>query len=226
MSLRITLPAVLALFACGGSSDSGGTTAHTTSTSTTGTTGTTNTVTTNTMPTYNCEEGGLGDIDPTCCEQWPDVTFGYGELALDGVYQNGDQAVMVRGPQGGWHILGAFQACNFRTVVSHEWRTVHKATGTVLGENVDSSDPKAQPPLVLMVADDTCCGHYANVTLILDSTSLGASPPEVLCNEEIVMTWEVLDEDGRRVTEEVTVIGRGDCVDKDICPPPDGVVCE
>ena len=129
--------------------------------------------------------------DP-CLARRARMTVGAGEDAFEPLVAEQD-VTMVKGPQGGWHIVTSFTARNVLRLLAVTYKVTDVATGTIL-HDVDQN--------LLMLTDDPtwmCNGYALNHQSVLpDELTIDAvtgTPPEVLCGRlvELDVTIKVHD---------------------------------
>ena len=156
----------------------------------------------------------VGVIESTCrCEE-PSIEIGSTANSFVPIEDGGD-AVMVFGPQGGWHIWGAIKTYNTRDVVKIQFQVRDLVSDTLV---VDVSNQ------VGLAMGDDCSGTYTGMYGFLDFMHLVDgeldTPPELLCNHPIRLSMSLTDTGGRTIAKEVDLFARPDPADSDTCTAP------
>jgi hypothetical protein len=153
-------------------------------------------------------ESGCDPADPCACEPAA-VEVGGGEDAFVPV-SDGAEAVMVHGPQGGWHVLASARFANTSETVTIHYTIEVPSLGAVVSDNVYK---------VYMLRDGECGGYYPAMYGYLNVTDLVSgdadTPPEILAGEELVLRLDVVDFDGREASDELRAVATPDPVDVD-----------
>ncbi len=157
----------------------------------------------------------VGVIDDACrCEE-ASLEIGSGPNQFVPI-EEGEDVVMVFGPQGGWHIWGSIRAINTRDVVKIEFQVRDLVSDTIV------VDVKNQVGLAM---NDDCSGTYTGMFGFLDVMHLAEgdldTPPELLCNHPIRMSMSMTDTGGRAVTRELDLYARPDAADSETCTAPE-----
>ena len=203
----VVVLSTLLLWACSGPdttdvSDGTDTTGSDT-TNTTDTTDTTDTVDTNdTVPS-----------DP-CLASPAVLKLGTGFEAFEDL-EDGDELVMIHGPQGGWHMTGAVTLENSTELVILEFSATHVATGISVSE---VTHPIAMVPTT-GGTEWQCMGQALDQYIYLDVEELAAkiddkkrvTPWALLCGEEIEIRLAAKTPARELLAEaQVTVVGLND----------------
>lgn len=154
------------------------------------------------------EPDDTGDVEPLPCEERePSIEIGTGDVTFEPLSEN-EPVVMVHGPQGGWHMLGSVRTHSMHNVIE-----VH-FTVTDLESSVVVADNRYR---VAVVEDGDCTGYYPGMYGYLNVADLvtehASRPPEVLGYKIVQMRMEVVDYEGRSVTETLMVTAQPDPVD-------------
>jgi hypothetical protein len=138
-----------------------------------------------------CATDTGSSLDPSCPCDAPAVEVGGGDIDFVPL-SDGDPLTMVHGPQGGWHVLGSARMTNLAPIVAIHY------TVDVLSLDARVSDQNLR---VQMISDSACTGYYPGIYGYLDVTALASgeadTPPELLAGDELLLTMEVTDLDGR-----------------------------
>lgn len=142
-------------------------------------------------------EGGEGGADGAAdggpadpCGESAVVEVGTGAAAFE-PFGDPPSAVMVHGPQGGWHMLGSLRVTGLQQIVSVRYTITHQASGVVVADN--------QYRVGMLYDADTCVGSYPgmygylNVTELVDGEA--DTPPELLSWQPVELCLEVDDGD-------------------------------
>lgn len=133
--------------------------------------------------------GDGGPVDP--CGEAAVVEVGTGAAAFEPFGQP-PTAVMVHGPQGGWHMLGSLRVTGLQQIVSVRYTVTHQASGVVVADN--------QYRVGMLFDADTCVGTYPGMYGYLNVAEMAAgdadTPPELLSWQPVELCLEV--DDGAR----------------------------
>lgn len=147
-----------------------------------------------------------GPADPC---QVPVVDVGTGDDAWEDLSE-GDPAVMVHGPQGGWHVLGSVRATATLQIVTVDFLITDLPSGEVIASNI------YQVALREDVVE--CGGEYTGMYAYL---SVGAlengeldTPPELLADHELLMEITVEDAAGASGYGSKIVVATLDAIDQ------------
>lgn len=163
------------------------------------------------------EETGIqiGNIDPTCACLEARLEAGSNEFTDNwNPISDGDEVVVVYGPQGGWHIWGSAKAYNTRNVVQIDIEIYDIPSGQLIADNGYH---------VALVQEDTCTGSYPGMFAFVDvdgliDTDAGLdTPPELICYHPLRIEMSATDSGGRVLKQVVEVIGVPDPVNVDDC---------
>ena len=137
-------------------------------------------------------DGGTGDggpVDP--CGEAAVVEVGTGAAAFE-PFAEPATAVMVHGPQGGWHMLGSLRVVGLQQIVSVRYTVTHQATGAVVADN--------QYRVGMLYDAEACLGTYPGMYGYLNVTDMAVgeadTPPELLSWQPVELCLEV--DDGAR----------------------------
>ncbi|MDP2306630.1 MAG: hypothetical protein Q8P18_11465 [Pseudomonadota bacterium] len=155
----------------------------------------------------DCVSDDASTEEPTCSCGPATVLIGGGADSFEPV-EDGDDAIIVHGPQGGWHLLGSVRVENLS-----EYLTIHYwIEAPELGATVSDNTYR-----VVRKADGPCAGTYAGMFGYLSITALASgeadTPPEVLEGKELVLHMDVTDLDGVAASDELRVRGVRDAMD-------------
>jgi hypothetical protein len=139
------------------------------------------------------------------CEEGS-VAPGTGEESFEGL-SDGDDLVLVHGPQGGWHVEAALQTSNLLSIIQFEAR-LEDAEGRILTTPTFSRLEVDRPT--------PCVGEAWGYNLFIDPVVLsGATAPEALACTDARMTICAEDSVGRGGCTEVWVRIVPDSMDVD-----------
>ncbi|MSQ02648.1 MAG: hypothetical protein EXR71_12290 [Myxococcales bacterium] len=123
----------------------------------------------------------------------------------------GSEQIMVHGPQGGWHILGAADVRHAGQIVGLQYAITWPARDVRLSYG--------NFKVMLVPHDDGCGGTYAGMLGVLDVADVKSgdadTPPELLAGETLLVTMDAEDLSGRTAHHELSVIAALDPADKD-----------
>ena len=150
---------------------------------------------------------GSGSDDP--CLQAPHlVEVGTGERDFQTLAQ-GDQVVMVHGPQGGWHMLGSMQATHMTEIVSAHFVITHLDSGVVVADNTYR--------VATVYDSETCVGYYPGMYgyLYVEPLADGEAdtPPELMAYADVEFCMEVTDQEDRVESDCRVVVAVPDPID-------------
>ncbi|MFZ5478670.1 MAG: hypothetical protein ACOZNI_18000 [Myxococcota bacterium] len=156
-----------------------------------------------------CDVPDDTELDEACACEEPAVRIGGGEDTFEAV-EDGSPAIMVHGPQGGWHVLGSAWFENLTELVTIDYWIDVPSLGATVVDNAYR---------VVMVRDGTCAGYYPGMYGYLDVSDLAEgeadTPPEILAGLEMVLHMNVEDSEGRTASDELSVVATPDPVDVD-----------
>lgn len=130
--------------------------------------------------------------EATCACAPSTLRIGTGPLPFEPM-QDGQDVVMVHGPQGGWHVLAGLRATHVQPIVR-----IHYTIDALV------SDPPARVSdtryRVMLVSEETCSGDYPDLFGYLDVRGLSDgqqdTPPELLDGATLRLTMTVEDDVG------------------------------
>jgi len=163
------------------------------------------------------EETGIqiGNIDPSCACLEPKLEPGSNEFPDDWTpISDGDEVVVVHGPQGGWHVWGSVKTQNTRNVVQVEIKIYDIPSGEIVADNGYH---------VALINEGTCAGSYPgmfafiNIDALIDEEAGLDTPPELICYHPLRIEMTTSDSGGRSITEVVEVIAAPDPADIEDC---------
>ena len=124
-----------------------------------------------------------------CGSDQASIEIGTGSLDYE-EFSEGDPVMMVHGPQGGWHMLGAIRATNTTSIIRIAFEIRD------LNSNVFISDTDYHV-MLKMDEDEECTGIYPAMFGFLDVTDLVEGeldePAELLSYSEVEMTMSIED---------------------------------
>ena len=68
-----------------------------------------------------CAKSVVDTSEPVCTDLSPSLLVGTGEREFETLAE-GEEVVMVHGPQGGWHMLGSIQLSNTFPIAGYSLR--------------------------------------------------------------------------------------------------------
>ena len=164
-------------------------------------------------------------FDPTA----PRCEVGQGEVEWEDMSADG-LAMVVHGPQGGWHILGSVRTWNMTDIQELTFQIIDDTSG------ISVSDVEAK---VLVPDGEDCdgCSEHIGMYGYLDTDKLGQGltceycvdedtgkvdpeciPPELLINASMTACFTVLDDADNAASCCVSIIGEPDPQDLDCIP--------
>ncbi len=153
------------------------------------------------------EGSSASELDPECAAEEASVSVGGGDTTYEPL-SDGDPAMIVHGPQGGWHLLASARVRN----------TLNRVTITYTAKVLPEETPISWNQYGVQLQEQgSCTGDYPGMYAYLDVSDLAEgeadTPPELLEGKEIQLRLQVEDEDGRAAEASVTVIGALDPAD-------------
>ncbi len=146
-------------------------------------------------------------VDTGCAAAGPSLEVGGGAVTFEPLDELAE-AVMVHGPQGGWHVLGSARVWNTTPIV----RLNYTITVERSGARVSNNDLYVQ-----LVPDEPCAGVYPGMFGYLDVSALADgdrdTPPELLVGEVLVLAMRATDEAGVTVEGALRVRAVPDPID-------------
>lgn len=122
-----------------------------------------------------------------CTDLEPSLNVGTGEREFETLAE-GDEVMMVHGPQGGWHMLGSIQLFNTSPIVEIDFTITDTVSGAVVSSNYYR---------VGLLMEDECNGYYPGMYGYLNIQELVHeeldTPPELLGGHELVMEMKSND---------------------------------
>lgn len=147
-------------------------------------------------------------LPESCACDAPNVLVGGGNTAFAAV-DDGDEATLVHGPQGGWHILGSVWLENLERLVTIHFTVTVIENATVVSDNLYR---------VQSVQVDPCTGYYPGMYGYLDVAAMAQgdadTPPELLAGKELLIRMDVVDLEGRTAADELRVLAVRDPADE------------
>lgn len=139
----------------------------------------------------------------------PAVEIGAGDVAWVALAADAE-AVMVHGPQGGWHILWSARVAGFEPTLQLRGILRDQASSTVVS---DMTYHVAQAPLDGCVGESI--GHYGYLDVAGLAVGSLDTPPELLVGHALLLRVEASDFIGTSAASEVVVIAAPDPTDVD-----------
>ena len=122
-----------------------------------------------------------------CAGLAPSLVVGTGEREFE-TLDEGDEVIMVHGPQGGWHMLGSIQLFNTSPIVEIDFTITDIQSGAVVSSNYYR---------VGLLMEDDCNGYYPGMYGYLNVQDLVQeemdTPPELLGGHELEMEMKSND---------------------------------
>ena len=149
--------------------------------------------------------GSASALDAACACEAATVEIGGGSLTFE-PYAEGDGAVMVHGPPGGWHVEASMRVTNTVPIVAIRY--------TIDAEGARISDNSYR---VQILQDGPCTGYYPGMYGYLNVAELALgeadTPPELLGGKELLLTMEITDFEGRTASDTLRMIAELDPID-------------
>jgi hypothetical protein len=136
-------------------------------------------------------------VDPVVIE------VGQGELEFS-MLSDGDEVMIVHGPQGGWHITGSIRVTGIGQIGRVNFRIQDMESGVYVTDYWYN---------VAMVMEDDCTGTFVNMTGFVNVAELegeGSIPPDFLAGGSLKITMGADDFDDRSGSSSVVVVGLRD----------------
>ena len=134
----------------------------------------------------NNDSAQQADMD-NCLDRSPSIVIGEGERDFV-PFGDPPEAIMVHGPQGGWHILGSLQFSGMEPIVEVEFQITHLDSGSIVSDNMYR---------VAMIETAACEGYYPGMYGYLSVIDLYEgeldTPPELIGNDTLRMNFQVTD---------------------------------
>jgi hypothetical protein len=122
-----------------------------------------------------------------CFAQTPSIEIGEGERMFE-PFEEPYEAMMIHGPQGGWHILASLKTRGMMDIVEVYYTIEHLDTGTFVSDNTYR---------LAVVSEGECNGFYPGLYGYLSVRDLYDgdldTPPELLGGDMLRMTLRVND---------------------------------
>ena len=161
-------------------------------------------------------------VEPESCFALnPSLLIGEGEQEFV-PFSDPPEAMIVHGPQGGWHVVASIRIENMESIIEGEYHIVHQQTGVLVSENTFR---------IAVIPDGVCSGYYPGMFGYISVSDLHDgeldTPPELLGGETLEMIITVndclssmadageCDREQRSVTDSLEVTGVLDPVDQD-----------
>lgn len=125
--------------------------------------------------------------EPSCFDAVPSIDIGEGERAFE-PFVEPFEAMMIHGPQGGWHILASLQTHGMNNIVEVHYTIEHLDSGVLVSDNTYR---------LAVVSTGDCAGYYPGMYGYLSVASLYDgeldTPPELLGGDALRIEMEVTD---------------------------------
>jgi len=136
-----------------------------------------------------------GETKGYCATTDPAVVVGNGESAHVAL-EDGDEVIMVDGPQGGWHVWYSFAAYNFGEIATFDLVGEDQTLGiSVIDESVTQA---------LVAGEDCAATAYGAFGYLpgddTTTTDVDESPPAYLAGDTLLMRVTVTDFDDPSIT--------------------------
>lgn len=122
-----------------------------------------------------------------CTDSSPSLIVGTGEREFESL-DEGEEVIMVHGPQGGWHMLGSIQLFNTFPIVEIDFTITDVESGIVVSSNYYR---------VGLLMEDECDGFYPGMYGYINVQDLAQgdldTPPELLAGHELEMEMKSND---------------------------------
>jgi hypothetical protein len=143
-------------------------------------------------------DGGTGDSADPCLVEDAVVEVGTGEVSFEPL-EDGDEIVVINGPQGGQHILGSLRAWHTDQVLTVHYTITIVATGEVVSDQTNRYQ--------MLEEEGDCAWVYPGMYGYLGFVYEGEdTDPDEFLDHESVMRMEVEDSLGRTASDEVIII--------------------
>ena len=142
-----------------------------------------------------------------CLDYDPAIEIGTGYSAWWPL-EEGQELIMVHGPQGGWHMLCAARVFHTDPLVEISF-TVTTEGGVVVADNLYQ--------VALFPGPNECSGVYSGMYAFLDVRELEEgerdTPPELLAYQPLIIDMSVVDAQGRAASDQRIVTAVPDPAD-------------
>lgn len=142
------------------------------------------------------------------CGEEPSIAVGSGTEDWTPI-EDGDGAVMVHGPQDGWHFLAGVDVRGLRGMLTAIFDAVDHETGVPVANTAYRWELEEEEP---------CAGRSGSLYAFLDVRWLAFddadTPPEVLAGREVELRLTVADQDGNSASRSLVVVAEPDPVDR------------
>ena len=116
-----------------------------------------------------------------CTDLAPNLVVGTGEREFE-TLEEGEEVIMVHGPQGGWHMLGSIQLFNTFPIVEIDFTITDIESGALISKNYYR---------VGLLMEDDCNGYYPGMYGYLNVQDIAQeelnTPPELLGGHQLEM---------------------------------------
>lgn len=139
---------------------------------------------------WACTAGDKDTAEATvlddCFSTTPQLEIGQGERDFEPF--ESAEAIMVHGPQGGWHVLGSLRFQGMEPIVEVLYQITHLESGSMVSDNSYR---------VAMIETAQCEGYYPGMYGYLSVIDLYDgeldTPPELLAGDMLRMDFQVTD---------------------------------
>ena len=122
-----------------------------------------------------------------CYAETPFIELGEGERIFES-FEEPYEAVMIHGPQGGWHILASLRVHGMMDIVEVYYTIEHLDSGVLVSDNIYR---------LAVVSEGQCTGSYPGMYGYLSVSPLYDgdldTPPELLGGDTLRMRLRVTD---------------------------------
>ena len=136
---------------------------------------------------FACTADTIDTAEQLCTDLAPSLIVGTGEREFE-TLDEGEEVVMVHGPQGGWHMLGSIQLFNTFPIVEIDFTITDIASGVIVSSNYYR---------VGLLMENDCDGYYPGMYGYINVQDLAEgdldTPPELLGGHELVMEMRAND---------------------------------
>ena len=122
-----------------------------------------------------------------CYAETPFIELGEGERTFE-PFEEPYEAVMIHGPQGGWHVLASLRVHGMMDIVEVYYTIEHVESGVLVSDNIYR---------LAVVSEGNCTGYYPGMYGYLSVSPLYDgeldTPPELLGGDTLRIQLRVTD---------------------------------